>query len=171
MNRNSTQLKCLLFQKPKTICLLQNLTIMKSLLLLSVLTSFFFVETLSRKVLIKTVRLDSKATTQLELDIDAPFEIIEWKGNTIRVFTEIQLIGTSDKILSHLIAKGRYHMNIDQSKGKNNLRFSIPNLAKKVIINGDIVREEVFVKVMVPSSVLTTFSSRTLKHQTQMASN
>lgn len=143
---------------------------MKSLLLLSIFACFFFPETLSRKVLIKTIHLEAKTQTQIELDINAPIEIIEWKGNTIRVFTEIQLVAQSDKILKHLISKGRYHIPIEQLDEGDKLKLKMPNLAKKIIINGQVVREQVSVKVMIPASVTATLS-KSAKANQQVVSN
>lgn len=105
----------------------------------------------TEKTLVKTFNL--QGSTVVVLDLDGDVVIKEWGEKTMRVYMNIQLQNTNVHMLKHLMTKGRYNLDIDNSSGS--AVVTSPGRNQDVVINkqGDTLKENVSYVVFVPTNV------------------
>lgn len=105
----------------------------------------------TEKTLVKTFNL--QGSTAVVLDLDGDVVIKEWGEKTMRVHMNIQLQNTNVHMLKHLMTKGRYNLNIDNSGSASVI--TSPGRNQDVIINknGDTLKENVTYVVFIPMNV------------------
>lgn len=126
-------------------------------LIITCLTAFSFLFSppnvqFATKTLIKTLRPADKHTLVLNTGTDVILE--PWKGNTIRVFIRIKLPHNSQKVLNHLMLQQRYSLDIDDKSQDGVIELKMPAIAKKVMINQQIMPENIEMKVFAPSDII-----------------
>jgi hypothetical protein len=125
---------------------MKNILVIIGLVLVS---NMAFAQT--EKTLVKTFNL--QGSTAVVLDLDGEVVIREWGEKTMRVHMNIQLQNTNVHMLKHLMTKGRYNLNIDNS-GSASVVTS-PGRNQDVIINkqGDTLKENVSYIVFIPAKI------------------
>jgi len=102
----------------------------------------------STKTLVQSLPL---ATARVSLEIAAEVEIEYWEEEQVRITTEVIAENVSEAILKKLVMIGRY--NIVQKETPKGLVLYMPKMEHQVILRGQILDEQLRIKVQLPKGV------------------
>ncbi|CAA6798749.1 MAG: Unknown protein [uncultured Aureispira sp.] len=83
------------------------------------------------------------------IDLQIPYELIDWDRKTVRVFTQIESFSMPDELLRKLAQNGRYSV-----KGKRKdqiIRIHMPEIDHAITIQGIPLTDQVLAQIYVPS--------------------
>ena len=106
------------------------------------------------RTMYQVFEIDSAEVVRFE--VAGEYQVLEWKGNSILVETNVQIWDASREILSELIKIGRYDLATDSSAGPNpkDVRIFTKHLNRKSIkrIDGQKCLEIAVTKIFVPDT-------------------
>ncbi|WBM73318.1 hypothetical protein [Saprospira grandis] len=102
----------------------------------------------STKTLVQTLPL---AAATASLEIAAEVEIEYWEEEQVRITTEVIAENVSEAILKKLVMIGRY--NIVQKETPKGLVLYMPKMEHQVILRGQILDEQLKIKVQLPKGM------------------
>lgn len=118
----------------------------------SVLIAILFVNNVINaqflKEYVRSFSLKESDTILIELDI--PYEIIDWDRNIVRTFTQVESFSLPNEFLKRLSRKGRYSV---RGKRKNEvLRIHMPEIHHIITVQGVQLTDQVIAQIYVPKN-------------------
>jgi hypothetical protein len=101
------------------------------------------------KTFVKTIAMEN--ATGVVLAVDGPVTVSEWNENYLRVEMTVTVTNFSEYMLKQLAEAGRY--KLESVMDGSLVVVSCPKLARKPVISGTTVNEEVGYRVFVPKGV------------------
>ncbi|BDS11685.1 hypothetical protein [Aureispira anguillae] len=91
-----------------------------------------------------------KESDTILIDLQIPYEIIDWDKKIVRTFTQVESFSLPDDFLKRLARKGRYSM---RGKRKDKiLRVQLPEIHHAITVQGIALTDEVIAQIYVPKN-------------------
>lgn len=129
---------------------------------------FLFSQIMSAQLLKEYVRSFSlRNSDTILIDLQIPYEIIDWDRKIVRTFTQIESFSMSDELLRKLAHKGHYSV---RGRRKNEiLRIYMPKVDQRITVKGEVLTDQVIAQIYVPEGfpVRVICNSKTPTEQLQ----
>ena len=102
----------------------------------------------SQKTFVKSL---NPTANSVAIDLEGEVAVNEWSETFIRITTTVEVTNFNEDILKRLVSVGRYSMETANNDGV--MMISMPKLATKVTIKGQVLNEVLTYEVFVPKGM------------------
>ncbi len=109
----------------------------------------------SQKTFVKSL---NPTANSVAIDLEGKVAVNEWSETFIRITTTVEVTNFDEDILKRLVSLGRYSIEAENKDGV--MMISIPKLATKVTIKGQVLDEVLTCEIFVPKGMTVDVVSK-----------